>query len=159
MAFFPCTLASSYLRLSTAEVSSRNIAPCSPLPSGGITRFHRYYGTVRMPVTLLPSSVSCPAYHSPHLLLSSMCRESGSSLCVVYGDYRLSPVDTTPLCDMTDLRPRSAAVESHQSDYPACCLPPSRKCRHASCIISGLKCLMTLSPNFPCFTQHVAMPC
>ena len=68
--FLPLYVSLYSLRLSAAEVSSRNIAPRSPLPSSGITRFYRYYETVRMPVSLLPSFVSCPAYHSLYLMFS-----------------------------------------------------------------------------------------
>ena len=36
---------------------------CSLLPSSGITRLHRYYEAIRLPMPHLPSSLfSCPAY-------------------------------------------------------------------------------------------------
>ena len=40
----------------------------SRLPSGGITRFLRYYPSIRLPVFRLPSFVSCRAYRmvTPH---------------------------------------------------------------------------------------------
>ena len=61
--FLPLSVVLRNPPLCAVEISLRNIAPCSPLPSGGITRFHQYYEAIRLPVNPLPSSVSCPAYH------------------------------------------------------------------------------------------------
>ena len=112
----------------------------SRLPSGGITHLHRYYPAIRLPVCLLPSSVSCPAYRKTH-----------TSFC---GAHRLSPVDAVSLSDMADLRPRGAAIESHQSDNLACCLLPRAKHRHTHLLFFGAEMpydpvvsLSTLSPR------------
>src|SRR5437016_5484841 len=41
--------------LCAVDVSLLRSSICRPLPSGGITRFHRYYGSIRFPAPLLPS--------------------------------------------------------------------------------------------------------
>ena len=63
------------------------------LPSGGITRLHRYCPSIRLPVIHLSSSVSCRTYRAdtPRTEI-----------------YRLSPVDVMSLCGMADFKPRSA---------------------------------------------------
>ncbi len=54
----------------------------------------------------------------------------------VCGDYRLSPVDATSLCDMDDLRPRGAAygLTKVSSAY---CLPLLAKRRHTCLLYFG----------------------
>ena len=49
--------------LRAVGVSSHRATICSPLPSSSITRLHRYYKAIRLPVPHLPSFFfSCPAY-------------------------------------------------------------------------------------------------
>ena len=49
--------------LRAVGVSSHRATICSPLPSSSITRLHRYYEAIRLPVPHLPSYFfSCPAY-------------------------------------------------------------------------------------------------
>jgi hypothetical protein len=49
--------------MSTDDVSSHHAPMCSLLSSSSITRLHRYYEAIRLPVSHLPSSLfSCPAY-------------------------------------------------------------------------------------------------
>jgi hypothetical protein len=52
-----------YPPLWTVDVSSLRATMCSLLSSSSITRLHRYYEAIRLPVPYLPSSFfSCPAY-------------------------------------------------------------------------------------------------
>lgn len=115
----------------------------SRLPLSGITRLHRYYPAIRLPVC--------------HLSFFFRCQTYRMTLHLPSGTYRFSPVDAVSLCDMADLA------------TPRCCVAvlPKRHTHIAfhmwQCVgtpnldsnISGLICLMTLSPTFPCFTRSV----
>ena len=56
---------------------------------------------------------------------------------------------------MADLRPRGAERLLACVRSRSCCLPCSKACRHTRRLISGLKCLMTLLPNFLRLTLRV----
>src|SRR5205085_2588870 len=51
--------------LCAVDVSLLRSSICRPLPSGGITRFHRYYGSIRLPAPHLPSSLLRSSGHTP----------------------------------------------------------------------------------------------
>ena len=125
--FLPLSVALRSPPLCAVEISLRNIAPCSPLPSSGITRFHRYYETVRLPVNHLPSFVSCPAYHITISLCFPSFRngESGSSLRMDLLESTGSPQLMQHHC-VTWLTSDPAALRCGltKTTY-ACCLPLS----------------------------------
>ena len=84
--------------LSTGKVSLRDMTLCSPLPSSSITRLHRYYWAVRLPVIHLPFFVSCQVYHYPTLLLSSSFSLDSRSLLRWYVETTGSPQLTQRPC-------------------------------------------------------------
>ena len=114
----------------------------SRLPSIGITRLHRYYSPVRLPAIHLSFSFRCLIY--PHSALNK-------------GNHGFSPVDAVSLYSMAGLRPRDAGHLLARVRLCPYCLPCSKACRHTRRLISGLKRLLTLLPDFLRLTLHVTM--
>ena len=104
------------------------------------TSLHRHYPTSMV-------LFARPTTRFPFALLLSLL---GIPLSRIYIKEisGFSPVDVMSLYSMADLRPRGANYWLANIRQQLCCLPFSKERRHTRRLISGLKCLMTLLPNF-----------
>ena len=120
----------------------------SPLPSGdyirltGTSHFHRYYGAIRLPTTLLRPSFRC--VHIPRFTR-------------FHGRCRLSPVGIATVCSMNRSQTPPELPRTHllYRSLP-CCLPCTQTRRPLGIALSFRCSILSLLPFSLRFTLRVS---